>query len=158
LTVGDGTGGSFLAGAGIAIGIGSTTVGRDMRVATGNGVGDINGILVGMQGITVGHDLTLTTDGGTAGSSAFDNTVDVRFARVGHDLTVTTGDGSDHVSFSRLEVQNLTGIRTGADDDAVVVGQSKFLGLATFDGGAGTDTFLDLGQNAFASPPILIDF
>jgi hypothetical protein len=55
-------------------------------------------------------------------------------------------------------VQGGATVRTGSDDDLVQVKDSVFIGLATFDGGAGTDTFQDQGGNNFASLLMLIDF
>jgi hypothetical protein len=55
-------------------------------------------------------------------------------------------------------VQASTTVRTGSDNDFVEVRDSTFHGVTTFDGGDGTDTFVDQGGNDFAFLPILIDF
>jgi hypothetical protein len=71
---------------------------------------------------------------------------------------VTTDDGPAEIWLFGLVVQDRTTVRTGPDDDIVQVMDSTFLGLVTFDGRGGTDTFQDLGGNDFASPPSLLDF
>ncbi len=111
---------------------------------------------VSIGSTSVGHDLGVTVGTGTGGS--FGNAIAIDSTTVGHDLAVATGDGTAEVSFGKLSVQGRSTVRTGSGNDLVKVKDSTFLGLATFDGGGGTDTFQDLGGNSFASALMLIDF
>jgi hypothetical protein len=161
LTFSTGTGfGGGVNGAGNLVFINSTAVGHDLTITTGTGTGGDFGNVVSIfsttVSTTVGNDLAVTTLDGAG--SVVGNGVFIDSTAVGSDLAITTGNRNAEVFLASLVVEARTTVRTGSGDDSVEVQDSTFHGLATFDGGDGTDTFQDLGGNDFAAPPILIDF
>jgi len=77
---------------------------------------------------------------------------------IGQTLRIIGDRGADDIEMSAATVQNRTIIRTGRDDDAIVISDSVFSRLFVADGGPGTDNFFDGLNNIFGGPRILRNF
>jgi hypothetical protein len=161
LTITTGTGtATGVGGTGNDVAVYSGSIGRDLTITTGDGTfgGDSNseGKTCNQVSVycSIGRDLTITTGDGISTSSDVIGNGVILTGSIGRNLTVTTGDGTARIILEGLTVQALSTVQTGQSDDNFVVLDSTFLGLATFDGGGGTNK-LDLGGNVFAVPPII---
>jgi hypothetical protein len=95
------------------------------------------------------------------------NSVDILGAAIGGSLVVTGGDGVDTVTVKGMSggggcpttaIAGNLDVSLGGADDTLSLQDTDVSGIPHLNGGAGTDTFLDLGGNNFAVPPAPANF